>query len=81
MKNKVNEIVINKCFSETVEQEQRLQEDLGIDSLGLVELLTDIENEFNIEIDESDLDPDSLRTVENLYALVEKYIGREDNAL
>ncbi len=74
MKKKIDLILKNKCFEESVKAEQTLKDDLGIDSLGIVELLTDLEDEFNIEIDESDLDPAKLQTVENLYELVEKYL-------
>ena len=52
----------------------KLKEDLGLDSLKLVELIVSMEEAFQIEIDESDLDPASLQTVSQIYALAGKYM-------
>ena len=40
----------------------------------MVELMVELEERFDIEIDESDLDPAALETVEQIYALVAKYV-------
>ncbi|WP_419392681.1 phosphopantetheine-binding protein [Cytobacillus praedii] len=48
-----------------------LNEELGLDSLRLVEVLVLIEEEFDIIIDQADLDPSSLRKVENLIEMVD----------
>lgn len=39
-----------------IEDETLLMEDLGYDSLSFIQLLVDIEDAFNIEIDEIDFD-------------------------
>ena len=39
----------------------------------MVELMVAIEDKFNIEIEESDLDPAALQTVSQIYDLIEKY--------
>ncbi|PWL98740.1 MAG: acyl carrier protein [Clostridiales bacterium] len=72
-RNIVNSIIMEKKFSETITAEMELKGDLGIDSLGLVELVVDLEERFNIEFDESDLDPANLKTVGSIYSLVDKY--------
>ena len=51
-----------------------LQNDLGLDSLDLVNLLVCIEDEFEIELDESDMNPFDFETVESVVNMVEKYI-------
>ena len=51
-----------------------LIEDLGFDSLKLVMLLVMIEENFGIELDESDMDPYMLLTVEDVIRLVFKYV-------
>lgn len=71
MKETVNEILREKSFCGDITPE--LNEDLGLDSLNLVELMVELEDKFNIEIDESDLDPAALQTVDQIYALVSKY--------
>ncbi len=73
MKETVNEILRKKSFCEDITSELKLNEDLGLDSLNLVELMVELEDKFNIEIDESDLDPAALQTVDQIYALVSKY--------
>ena len=74
MKTLVNEILKEKSFCENITAELKLHEDLGLDSLNMVELMVELEERFNIEIDESDLDPAALQTVEQVYALVAKYV-------
>lgn len=74
MKTLVNEILKEKSFCDNITAELKLNEDLGLDSLNMVELMVEIEERFDIEIDESDLDPAALQTVEQIYALVAKYV-------
>ena len=47
---------------------------LSIDSLRMALLLVDLEKHFGIELDESDMDPFSLKTINDIVKLVEKYI-------
>lgn len=77
MKDIVNKILKDKCFCEAITPELRLNEDLGFDSLNMVELIVELEEQFGIVINESDLNPSALRTVEKVYALVEKYTELE----
>lgn len=73
MKEKVNEILKEKSFCDEITSELKLREDLGLDSLNMVELMVELEDKFNIEIEEGDLDPAALQTVSRIYDLVEKY--------
>lgn len=75
MKEKVNEILKKKSFCDEITSELKLREDLGLDSLNMVELMVEIEDKYNIEIEESDLDPAALQTVSQIYDLIEKYTG------
>ena len=52
-----------------------LAEDLGFDSLKLVMLLVLIEDSFEIELDESDMNPFELLCVEDVVQLVKKYVA------
>ena len=58
-----------------IHKESLLEEDLGIDSLGMVMLLIAIEDNFDIWLDESDMDPLGISTVEDVIELVYKYGG------
>lgn len=73
MKEKVNEILKGKSFCDEITSDLKLRKDLGLDSLNMVELMVEIEDNFNIEIEESDLDPAALQTVSQIYDLVKKY--------
>ena len=55
--------------------EDNLQNDLGLDSITMVTLLLEIEEEFRITLNESDMNPFDLTTVADVVVLVEKYVG------
>lgn len=50
-----------------------LQNNLGLDSLEMVLLLVEIEDSFDIEIKETDMNPFNLKTVSDVVMLVERY--------
>ncbi len=55
---KIRELVVSKLDvdEDEVTMEASFQEDLGADSLDVMELVDDLENEFQISIEETDLD-------------------------
>ena len=53
-----------------------IKNDLGLDSLKLVIMLLNIEEEFSIELDESDMNPYDYETVEDIINLVKKTVDR-----
>ena len=78
-KESINKKVINvvKRISgtEKVLIKHSLIDDIGMDSLKMVTLVVTIEEEFGIELNESDMNPYDLRTVSDIVKLVEKYCG------
>ena len=58
-----------------IHDEDSLQETVGLDSLGLVSMLIELEEAFEIELNESDMNPFDLVTVSDVKSLVERYIG------
>lgn len=64
---------------ETICLEHELQSELGLDSLQMVTLLMMIEENFQITLDESDMNPFDLVNVWQVVDLVEKYAGGENN--
>ena len=48
MKTLVNEILKEKSFCENITDELKLHEDLGLDSLNMVELMVELEERFNL---------------------------------
>lgn len=71
--SKVMEIIKKLSGAEEVFESDELQGDLHLDSLALVTLLVDIEEKFNIELKESDMNPFDLITVRDVAELVRKY--------
>lgn len=69
----INAIITEKRFSDKITADMSLSDDLGFDSLSLVELIVDLEDKFDIVIEESDLDPAQIKTVGQIYTLVDKY--------
>ena len=57
------------------EAQMRLVEDIGLDSLMLVTMLIEIEEEFNIELNESDMNPYDFITAGDVIAMTERYVG------
>ena len=64
---------------ETICLEHELQSDLGLDSLQMVTLLMMLEENFQITLDESDMNPFDLVNVWQVVDLVEKYADGESN--
>ena len=63
--------------TESIRLEDELQNDIGLDSFGLVNLLLTLEESFGITLDESDMNPFDLIDVESVVRLVEKYLHGE----
>lgn len=74
----VVEILKELSGCENISPEDHLENDLGLDSLDLVTLLVSIEDEFEIELDESDMNPFDFETVQNVIKIIEKYVGDSD---
>ena len=75
---KISEILCELSGIKDIKPEDDLKEDLALDSLSMVTLLLEIEETFEVELDESDMNPFDLNTVEDAVKLVEKYRGDEN---
>lgn len=72
----VIEIISTITGREEVSINDSLVGDLGMDSLMMVLLLTDLEDSLGIELEESDMNPFDLVKVEDVVELAEKYCER-----
>ena len=72
-KTQIVEILENICIEKITDTSVKLLEDLEMDSLRMVMLLVMIEDTFEIELDESDMNPFALLTVKDTIDLVAKY--------
>lgn len=78
IETKVKEILCELSGEETIENTVHLQGDLALDSLMMVTMLVEIEETFEIELDEADMNPFDLGTVQNVIDMVAKYCGDEN---
>ena len=75
IKEQVFEIVEELCLMPVQDANLTLTVDLALDSLRMVMLLVTLEDTFEIELDESDMNPFSLINVQNVIDLVMKYVS------
>ena len=73
MKERVFKILRELSGAEKITLKSKLQEGLGLDSLKMVTLLLELEEEFGFEFEESDMNPFELKTAKDVVKLVEKY--------
>ena len=78
VKEKIKRIIVSKLKDEekirTLEYDTPLLS-LGIDSILALSILVEIEEEFNIEIDDSDLNMDKIRNISSFAELIDNYIS------
>ena len=78
IETKVKGILCELSGEENIENTDHLQGDLALDSLMMVTMLVEIEEAFAIELDEADMNPFDLGTVQNVIDMVAKYCGDEN---
>ena len=81
IEQKVLEVLEDLCMTTVEDASKKLIGDLAMDSLRMVMLLVTLEEVFNIELDESDLNPFLLITVQDVIDLASKYTqSKEETA-
>ncbi|MCR5646546.1 MAG: acyl carrier protein [Bacteroidales bacterium] len=76
VQDKIRNIIASKLGLDESEitPDKNLSNDLGADSLDVVELSMDLEREFNLKFEDSDTE--KIQTVEDLYKLIEEHISK-----
>ena len=74
IEDKVMEMLEDLCNEKITDTATQLQSDLHMNSLQLVMMVVMIEETFNIELDESDMNPFKLINVHDIIELVKKYV-------
>ena len=77
--DKVSVILSELSGMENISIEHELQNDLGLDSIKMVTLLMMLEDNFQVILEESDMNPFDLISVLHVVKLVEKYVKGESN--
>ena len=71
---KVKEIIKELSGETEINLYDRLSDDIGLDSLAMVTLLIEVEEKFNILLDETDMNPTLLSSVNDVVEMVRKYV-------
>lgn len=73
--DKIQSLIVEQldADAEAVTMEANIQDDLGADSLDIVDLITSIEDEFDIQIPDEAVD--DIKTVGDIVRYVEKETG------
>jgi acyl carrier protein len=76
LQDKIRSIIASKLGldEDEITPDKNLTNDLGADSLDVVELSMEIEREFNLKFEDSDTE--KIQTVEDLYKLIEEYTSK-----
>ena len=76
LQDKIKSIIATKLGIDESEitPEKNLTNDLGADSLDVVELSMELEREFNLKFEDNDTE--KIQTVEDLYKLIEEYTSK-----
>ena len=75
IEERVKRILAKLSGQDNISHNMSLQNDLTLDSLAMVTLLVEIEDAFQIQLNESDMNPFDLNTVDDVMGLVKKYRG------
>lgn len=77
IQDKVRSIIASKLSlnEDEITPEKNLANDLGADSLDVVELSMELEREFNLKFEDSDTE--KIQTVADLYELIENYTNKK----
>jgi len=78
IEEKVKGILSELSGEKSIENTFQLQGDLALDSLMMVTMLIEIEDVFDIELEETDMNPFDLNTVQSVIDMVAKYCGDEN---
>lgn len=78
---KIKQYLINNnmAIGINISKETNLRNELGIDSLKLVQVIVDMEDMFNVCIDESKLEPEKLITVNDLTIIINQTLSNVVN--
>lgn len=79
VEEKVKAVLCELSGTDIIGNDASLQEDLALDSLSMVALLLELEEAFDIELDESDMNPFDLTTVQSVINMINKYCCGEKN--
>ena len=77
IKETVFKILCEMSGTDVNAEDPNLTLDLGLDSMNMVMLLIEVEDAFDIRLDESDMNPFELICVSDVIKLAEKYLLKE----
>lgn len=76
MEEKIIDILLKVCDDETIKRDKNIDliETDILDSLAFINLIAELEDEFDIEIQPTQIEPDTWRSVDKIVKMVEDKI-------
>lgn len=74
MKEKIFKIIKDLSNTDIELSEETLLSDIGINSLKLVTLIVTLEEELNVQFDDSDLSTQQIKTIGNIIVMISKVL-------
>lgn len=71
---KIKKIIINSCSNIDIDGDVKFITDGLIDSVDLVTIISDLEDEFGIEISIEEIVPENFDTIEAIWEMIQKLV-------
>lgn len=72
LKELISKVATQDVNPDSINEETILTKYLGYDSVQIIELIVELENEFNIEIEDDDLEIENLTVYSKLYDMIKR---------
>jgi acyl carrier protein len=80
VESQVKDLIVERCFlsiaPEDIEDEQRLSDDIGLDSIQILEVVVGLEEVFGIAFEDADFDIANFTTVASIADYVRRKAGQ-----
>ena len=70
--DKIKEVILGICPNVDLDSDAKLVTDKIVDSIDLVEIISDLEDEFGVSIDTEEIVPENFDSVASIWAMIER---------
>lgn len=77
LKTIIINIALNDIDESSITAESILTNDFGFDSVQIINLIVELESQFDIEIEDDDLDIEKLTIYKNLFEMIDRKLKRD----
>jgi acyl carrier protein len=77
IKNVLSKVIANEHFAINLTDDADLINDVGLDSLQMIDFLIEIEEEFDIELDYASLNYSDMRSIQDFGSFLASHLNKE----